>query len=367
MTNFMQYFFVFIMVLILSGGTNLSAQVEKTGSADNAAGTSSEKTEDGRTEPVPSGPDASDADKLIHYGDLIDVDVLGTAEYDWRGKLTPEGFLDGIEFTEEPIYGLCRTVESVARDIARTYSRFLNEPQVRVTVLDRSERPLSTLFGAVRSPHRFRLKRTVRLSELIVLAGGLTEKASGQIRILRPPDASCAVGSVAVSGAADDPESADPEMVRVRQDNRSGFIDIQISELLSGKTESNPQIRYGDIINVLSAEPVYIIGGVVNPSKIAVREGITVSRAIAAAGGLTKRADRKRIRVFRREAGATKVLTVDLNGVEEGTVEDMALRAYDIVDVPEDGRDETKYPPVVRDAETGTGNGSELPIRIVDR
>ncbi|MGI9056364.1 MAG: hypothetical protein ACR2F2_11245, partial [Pyrinomonadaceae bacterium] len=40
---------------------------------------------------------------LVHYGDLIDVDILGSFDYDWRGKLTPEGYLDGVNFVEEPI------------------------------------------------------------------------------------------------------------------------------------------------------------------------------------------------------------------------------------------------------------------------
>ena len=29
---------------------------------------------------------------LIHFGDVIDVDVVGSLEFDWRGGLTPEGF-----------------------------------------------------------------------------------------------------------------------------------------------------------------------------------------------------------------------------------------------------------------------------------
>ena len=50
----------------------------------------------------------------IHYGDLIDVDVIGSTEYDWRGTLNPEGFLDGMERLDEPVYALCRSVEDVA-------------------------------------------------------------------------------------------------------------------------------------------------------------------------------------------------------------------------------------------------------------
>lgn len=48
-------------------------------------------------------------EELIHLGDVIDVDVLGSLEYDWRGRLDSQGFLSEIPFTKEPVFGLCRT------------------------------------------------------------------------------------------------------------------------------------------------------------------------------------------------------------------------------------------------------------------
>ncbi|MGH9819117.1 MAG: hypothetical protein ACRD43_03015, partial [Pyrinomonadaceae bacterium] len=43
---------------------------------------------------------------LVHYGDVIDVDVVGSLDFDWRGTLNPEGFLDGMERIEDPVYAL---------------------------------------------------------------------------------------------------------------------------------------------------------------------------------------------------------------------------------------------------------------------
>ena len=51
---------------------------------------------------------------LIHPGDLIDIDVIGSVEYDWRGTLNPEGFLDGVDYTENPIFARCRSEEEIA-------------------------------------------------------------------------------------------------------------------------------------------------------------------------------------------------------------------------------------------------------------
>jgi hypothetical protein len=51
----------------------------------------------------------SDQANLVHFGDLLEVDVIGSYEYDWRGTLTPDGYLDGLDTIENQIYGLCQT------------------------------------------------------------------------------------------------------------------------------------------------------------------------------------------------------------------------------------------------------------------
>jgi hypothetical protein len=62
-----------------------------------------------------------DEANLIHLGDLINVDFVGNLEFDWRGTLSPEGFLSGIDFIENPIFALCRSEEAVAQDIEKAY------------------------------------------------------------------------------------------------------------------------------------------------------------------------------------------------------------------------------------------------------
>src|SRR4051794_350450 len=69
---------------------------------------------------------------LVHFGDLVDVDVVGSLEYDWRGTLNPEGFLDGMDKLQDPVFALCRTESDIAGDIAKAYSTFLRDPKVIV-------------------------------------------------------------------------------------------------------------------------------------------------------------------------------------------------------------------------------------------
>lgn len=303
---------------------------------------------------------------LIHSGDLIDVDVIGSIEYDWRGRLNPEGFLDGIEAVENPIYALCLTEQTVAEAVGKGYAKFLRDPKVVVRILDRSNRPVSLLYGAVKNPQRLQIKRPVFLNELLIVAGGLTDKASGEVQIYRSQAHTCRKKS----NRQTDEKIADGEnrekFVFVSQSSNSEYFSIRISDLLTGKKEANPQILSGDVITVQEADSIYVIGGVAAPKQIFSRAGLTVSRAIDSAGGITKGGDAKRITVFRREAGTSQTIEVDLEKIKSGKAEDVTLKAFDIVDVLQSGREKSKFPPVLKVVETSRKNTINLPLRIIE-
>lgn len=305
-------------------------------------------------------------ENLIHHGDLIDVDILGSFDYDWRGRLTPEGYLDGINFVEEPIFGLCRSEDEIALAVARSYEKLLREPKVAVKIIDRSNRAISILEGAVKKPQRFQIKRKVFLNELLIVGGGLTELASGEIRIFRPQNLSCNPQTVTVENTTLENGEKRERFVKTSQANGSTAINIKISELLSGKSESNPQILSGDIITVLEAEPIYITGGVNSPKQIAARSKITLSRAIDSAGGLTKGAMENSVTIFRRIGSETKIIEADLSKAKAEQSEDIILQGYDIIDVGEKGRTKKKYPPVLQFYKSSENKTSILPLRVIE-
>jgi protein involved in polysaccharide export with SLBB domain len=307
---------------------------------------------------------SEDESKLIHLGDLIDVDVVGNLEFDWRGTLNPEGFLNGIDYVENPIFALCRSEEEVARDIAKAYSKILREPQVTVKILDRSNRALSIIAGAVKMPQRVQIKRTIFLNELIIVSGGLTDKASGEIQIFRPQNLSCAARK-AVSNETNG-ESRERFVAASTEDNGSQYMNIRISDLLNGKKEANPQILNGDIVTIFEAQSIYVIGGVANPKQISFRSQITLTRAIDSAGGLSKNADAKKITIFRRIGNETKIIEADLEKIKASKADDIILQASDIIDVNQNGREKRKYPPIINVVDLNDANSSKLPLRVID-
>ncbi len=302
-------------------------------------------------------------ENLIHLGDLIEIDVVGSFEFDWRGTVSPEGFLSGINFVEEPIFALCRSEEEIAADVTKAFAKFLREPQIVVKILDRSKRSITLMLGAVKNPQRFQIKRPVYLNELLIISGGLTDKTSGEIQIFRPQNLSCATKSKI--NETGDGQSRE-RFVNSSQDNGSEYINIRIIDLLAGKKEANPKILSGDIITVFEAQRVYVIGGVANPKQISFRSQITLSRAIDSAGGLAKNADGSKITIFRREKGETKIIEADLEKIRANQSQDIILQPFDIVEVSQQGSERRKVPPIVGEANLEAENSSKLPLRVID-
>ena len=308
----------------------------------------------------------TDSQNLIHLGDLIDVDVVGSTEYDWRGTLNPEGFLNGIDFVDEPIFALCQSEEAVAAAIAKGYGKFLRDPQVVVKILDRNGRPPTFLYGAIKKPQRFILKRQINLNELIILSGGITEKASGEIQIIRPQNLSCETGDNSNDKKDAELSQAAEKFVAVKKESGAKLFNIKINDLLKGEKKSNPPILSGDIVTVLEAEPIYVIGGVANPKQINARTQMTVTRAIFSAGGCSKDANTKNISVFRRENGQTKIIEINFEEISSGQAEDITLQKYDIVEVSQSGRAKRKFPPIINVNDDNKKNVSDMPVRIIE-
>jgi protein involved in polysaccharide export with SLBB domain len=300
---------------------------------------------------IPSSNPAS----LIHYGDLIEVDVVGSLEFDWRGRLTPEGFFDGMEPMGEQIFALCRSTDDVALAVEGALSRILRDPKVVIRIIDRSGRPTALIEGAVRNSYRFQINRDVRLNELIVLSGGITDRASGQIRLFRPPSAGC----VPVS------EREDVDTTKGASFTSDPFTRlIDLSDLLSGNSSANPRIFSGDVVSVLEALPVFVIGGVANPTRIMFREEMTLSRAVASAGGVSRNGVESEVVIYRRNRTETAILEFDLRKIASSETSDPVLEAYDIVDVGERGRGRRAFPPVV---EGSPREGYSTPsLKVID-
>jgi polysaccharide export outer membrane protein len=218
------------------------------------------------------------------------------------------------------IRAACLTEAELAGTIATLYLKYKREPHVEVFVKEFESQPVAVI-GAVRGPAQFKLQRPVRLSELLSFAGGPSDAAGQTVQVVHAGGA-----SLCDHGAGATPE------------DNSGFVSYNLEETLHALPEANPFVRPGDLIQVPAADQVFVLGNVLKPLAIPLKEPLTVSKAIAMAGGTAPSTKKDKVRIIRQLPGKGKQeIPVDLKAIERNKAEDVALLANDIVDVPISG------------------------------
>jgi len=282
----------------------------------------------------------------IHIGDFIEIDVIGSIEDDWRGKIDDSGLISDYQLLQNPVSVLCRTTAEVADEITGQLRLTLRNPSVEVRILDKTDRPLVTLTGSVRTPQRFRLMRLASLQELIVIAGGLTDESDGSVEIIRRASLGC--------GKLPQEDGDDLEV-----------IELSLEDIIGDGEGREIRIMSGDIVTVRKAPFVTILGGVRNPQQLRVRSKMTLSRAIASVGGITSKGDSSKVRLYRRTGQSSEIFIINSKDFSRKPEIDLELIPGDILEVPARGR-KIATPPSIS-SKTGRGDVQmNMPIRTLD-
>lgn len=261
---------------------------------------------------------------LLGPGDVIDVRVFGQSDLNAMAEVDSDGNISSLPFLETPIVARCRSEKEIQKDIATAYAKYIKNPQVSVRITEKKSRTPAIVSGAVRQPTRVLMLRKVRLNELLVSAGGFTDRASGTIQIVHTEPLMCPQPGEEAEATAIDPSKEMPLDI------------IKLSDLRAGNPKANPLIRPGDYILVTEAEPVYITGSVVSPQGIYMTDQLTLTRALAMAGGVRKEGKLDGIKIYRQKPGAEQeVIVADYNAIRKNKAPDVVLKAYDVIDVPE--------------------------------
>jgi polysaccharide biosynthesis/export protein len=261
---------------------------------------------------------AQDGRYRIGPGDLLDIRVLNKPLLSREVRVGQDGMIR-MPFIEGEIQAACRTESELSTEIATRLLKYQRFPQVDVFIKDYQSQPVA-FIGAVRAPGRFQLQRRVRLLELMTFVAGPSDNAGRTVQIIHTQTAR----SICDEGVPD----SDPVV--------NGVATYRLVDLMHGDEKSNPYVRPGDIITLPEADQAFVIGGVVRPGPILLKEPTTVSRAIYMSGGVMPQGNQSKVRVVRQEVGssAKRQLYIDLKAIDKGAAEDILLQAGDIVDVP---------------------------------
>lgn len=279
----------------------------------------------------------------IGPGDVLDIRILNRPNLSRESVRVEGNGMIRMPLIDNEIKAACQTEGELAKEIAGRYLKFYRNPQVDVFIKGYHSRQVA-IIGAVNDQSRFELQRRVRLLELLTYAKGPSARAGQTINVVHSPQAwACtkpAAGEVA-----------------------SAFSSYRLSETLLGHPSANPYLEPGDIVSLPEADQAYVVGNVFTPLTIPLKEPITLSRAIAMAGGVRQDTKKDKIRVLRQEPGSVtkKEIIVNLSAIEKKRAEDIALLPNDIVEVQT-----SEGKALLRSLIGGAGSSvSQLPIRII--
>jgi polysaccharide biosynthesis/export protein len=235
-----------------------------------------------------------------------------------------------------PLVGVVKvagmTPQEVQKRLEELYNaRFLVNPQITVTVKEfRHQRVAVT--GAVTKPGSYELIGPRTLLEVLSLAGGFSNLATTSggaqagdvvnvIRHQNAPDLAKTIKAGAVQPFAPKTET----MV------------IDLRRLVSGQEpQLNIMVRNGDVVNVPFAGTAYVLGAVKKPGNIAVKENLTVSQAVALAGGIDTLLGTNNITIMRfDDQGKPIRINTNLNSIIARRDPDLPLKDSDVVVVNE--------------------------------
>jgi polysaccharide export outer membrane protein len=186
------------------------------------------------------------------------------------------------------------------------YRRFIRDPQIAVFVKEYRSYRVSVV-GYVEKPGVFDISGERTLLEVLAMAGGLSERAGKTVQISR------------------------------RHPDRLETLVVDLDRLAhEGDGALNLNMMSGDVVNVPKAGVVYVQGSVKKPGAYRLRDAMTLTQAISAAGGPDEKlANAGGTRLFRRGPnGERQEVPIDMGAIDRGKVEDTMLVENDIVVVP---------------------------------
>lgn len=233
-----------------------------------------------------SGPSASAADdEQLGPDDTIRITVFQNPDLTTETRISSQG---AIVF---PLIGEVQLADRTPAEAGEVIAAALREegyvvdPQVSVSILEVRSRRVSVL-GAVAQPGRYALDGpAVRLTDILALAGGITERGDGKVVVMTDRDGATERREIDVAGMY---ENGD----------------------LSGDIE----LTNGDTLFVPSAPVFYVYGAVQQAGEYRLKPGTLVHSALSLGGGLTSRGSERGIKIHRRMPdGSVQTLEADLD------------------------------------------------------
>ncbi len=237
---------------------------------------------------------------VLGPGDVIAVEVVGEPDMSGDKRVGADGSIE-LPYAGKVVVGGLTLDVATKLLTARLAEKVLVNPQVLVNLKMAVSKRVE-VSGGVTKPGMITLERgRTTVSDLIVLAGGLADPSTSRAEIWR-----------------------DTENGRI-------IIPIDLEAIGRGGLAADVEILPGDHFEVPQAQQVFVDGQVEKPAGYSYREGMTLTQAIANAGGATGTARLTAVQIRR----GSEQQVVNVKRVMRGAEADFMLRPGDQIYVPE--------------------------------
>ena len=189
-------------------------------------------------------------------------------------------------------------------------AKYLNDAHVNVFIREYASQPV-TVVGSVRIPGIYQMKGQKSLWEMIAQAQGLDQLTAGNTILITRKG---------TNGEAD------------------RTITIKTEDLVqNGQPELNVPIQANDVINVLQAGSIFVVGEVTRPGEFPLKLGknVTAGQAIALASSFTREAKRGACKIIRIHSdGSKQEIVLNVGKILDGSHADVMMQPNDILFVP---------------------------------
>jgi len=243
--------------------------------------------------PVQAAPPAKPDEGAYEVGpdDTISIVVYGEAELPKEFKVGADGLINFPFIGDLRVAGLSvRGIESEIRK-QLVAGKYLSNPQVVVTVTAYRSQTVQ-VQGQVNSPGDLTLQGTEMTLSRALSKAQMTALAGSYIEIRRRK-----------SGMAPDAAGAD------------AFLVIRVERADLDSLNMDPRLLDGDQVFVPKAPQFFLNGYVKQTGPQVWTPGLTVGKAIAAAGGISDRGTLSGLKIRRLVNGKYKDFKVDINSI----------------------------------------------------
>jgi polysaccharide export outer membrane protein len=257
--------------------------------------------------------------------DLLEINFLDTDKLRTETRVNGQGEIRLLLIGDVQVGGL--TTAEVAKKLVRLHKEgdYFKDPNITVAIKEFRHQKVA-VTGAVNKSDSYALIGPRTLLEVLGMAGGLTDKAGETAHIIRSR-----------KGASRSQPASPAQSFSRGSETIVVVVDLN-RLLLKGAVDLNFPVQNGDVVFIPFAQTAYVLGSVAKPGGVFLKDNMTVTKALAQAGGLHIMLSSYNATILRMdEKGQRQTIPVNLAQITKGHEEDLALKENDIVYVQESG------------------------------